>query len=226
MRTSNFGTDAASIARTRRSAIAGFSVIEILVVLVVIAILSAISIPYVYNYTKLYKSEDQAIKVMDLMRETAQLALTRRRTMRFEIDLTDNAALVIDENGAAPDTLIKRIPLESVSEVRMDAVPSGVTRPTPPNYADAAYTTDTLGHQRAGQTVINNMVWAARFRSDGTAVNAANLPMSVTLYSWPPAQPGSMTPRKLGEVRAITLFGGTGAVRYWKHSGTAFVPYQ
>lgn len=226
MRTSNFGTDAASVASKRRPSAKGFSVIEILVVLVVIAILSAISIPYVYNYTKLYKSEDQAIKVMDLMRETAQLAMTRRRTFRFEIDLTDNAALVIDENGAAPDTLVKRIPLESVHEVRMDAAPSGVTQPNPPNYVTAAFANDALGHQRNGQTVINNRVWAARFRSDGTAVNAANLPMSVTLYSWPPAAPGSMTPRKLNEVRAITIFGGSGAVRYWKHSGTAFVPYQ
>lgn len=226
MRTTNSGTEAVLIARTRWSRHFGFSVIEILIVLVVIALLSAISIPYVYNYTKLYKSEDQAIKVMDLMRETAQLALTRRRTMRFEIDLTDNAALIIDENGAAPDTLVKRIPLESVHEVRMDAAPSGVTSPNPPNYTAAGFAPDALGHQRGTQTVINNRVWAARFRSDGTAVNAANLPTSVTLYSWPPAAPGSMTPRKMAEVRAITLFGGSGAVRYWKHSGSEFVPYQ
>lgn len=190
----------------------GFSVIELLVVLGVIALLSAISIPYVYNYTKLYKSEDQAIKVMDLMRETAQLALNRRRTVRFELDINNTArpvVRVIDENGAQPDILVKTIPLEPMNEIRMDA-PSGVTRPNPPDYPNVGFV--------AG-------VWSARFRSDGSVVNAANNPVSATLYSWPPAS-GSMTPRNMNEVRAITLFGGSGAVRYWKYNGSTFSPYQ
>jgi len=201
----------------------GFSVIELLVVLGVIALLSVISLPYIVNFTKPYKSEDQSLKVMDLMRETAQLALTRRRTVRFEIDLTDNAVNIIDENGSDPDRLVKSVPLEATKDVRIDVIPAGVTRPNPPNYANATYTPDSLGHLRGSTTVSGNTVFAVRFRSDGSAVSATNVPLNRTMFVWPPLTPGSTTPRSNREVRAITLFGGSGAIRYWKHNGSTFV---
>lgn len=196
----------------------GFSLIELLMVSAVLLILTAISIPYLYNYTKLYKTEDQALRVMDLMREAAQISLTKRRTIRLDIDLSDAARPVMrltDENGAATDVLAKTIPLEPFSEVRMDVAPLGITVPAPPNYATA--------------TLVGG-VWTLRFRSDGSVLNAANIPISGTLFFWPPrAVPynaADLTPRNKAEVRAITLFGGSGAVRYWKHTGTTFVASQ
>ncbi len=204
----------------------GFSLIEIIVVLVIIAVLSAISLPYIFNFTKLYKSEDQALKVIDLMRETSQLAIARRRTIRFELDRTDNAALIIDENNAGADTLIKSIPLEDRGEIRYDRKPVGVPRPNPPNYPDTGFASDTVGHVAGGTTVSGNSVWVARFRSDGSVVNRNDLPLSASIYSWPPITPGSTTPRSKPEVRAITLFGGSGAIRYWKYDGTKWVAKQ
>ena len=202
---------------------AGFSVIELLVVLAVLAIMVGISIPYLLNYRKLYRSDDQAIKMMDLMREAGQLALTRRRTMRLEIDLTDNALLIIDENGTGPDTLYKMIPLDKPADVRVDVIPNGVAKPNPPNYTDVAYATDGIGHMRDAVTVTGHTVWAARFQRDGSVVNAANNPISVNIYIWAPVSAGSLTPRNRKEVRLITLFGGSGAMRFWKHNGTTFV---
>ena len=204
----------------------GFSMIELLIVLALIAVLSAISLPYIYNYKKLYKSEDQALKVIDVMRETAQLAITRRRTMRFEIDFTANVILVIDENGTQPDTQIKRIPLELLRDVRMDIIPATIAKPNPPNYTDIVPAVDAVGHFVGVTNVIGNSVWAARFRSDGTVVNNANIPINANIYSWPPVTPGSTTTRNKGEIRAITLFGGTGAIRYWKYAGTTFIASQ
>ncbi|MEQ1646811.1 MAG: prepilin-type N-terminal cleavage/methylation domain-containing protein, partial [Pyrinomonadaceae bacterium] len=89
----------------------GFSVTELIAVMSVMAIMAAISVPYLIKYRTPLRTEDQAIKMMDMMREAGQLALTRRRTVRFEIDLTDNTFKVIDEQGANPDTLVKSIPL-------------------------------------------------------------------------------------------------------------------
>lgn len=209
----------------RRQKDAGFSLLELLIVLVMMLVLTAIALPYLINYKTLYKSEDQSLRVMDLMREAGQLALTRRRTVRFEIDLTDNAVLIINENGAGPDTLVKSIPLEQVNEVRMDVIPDGITKPVPPDYNDAVFAADTLGHQSGGSTVIGNTVWAARFESNGSVVNAAGIPISVNLYLWPPLTPGDTTSRSTQEVRAITMFGGSGAIRYWKYDGTDFLPY-
>lgn len=206
-----------SIASGRKS-MNGFSLIEILIVITMITILTAISIPYIYNSTKLYKTEDQSLQIMDLMREAGQIALTKRRTIRLDIDLSNGTAPVArltDENGAATDVLAKTIPLHPFSEVRMDVAPTGVTVPNPPNY---------------NLPVLVAGVWTLRFRSDGSVVNTANLPISGTLLLWPPrAVPynaADLTPRNLSEVRAITVFGGSGAVRYWKHSGITFVASQ
>ncbi len=160
--------------------------------------------------------------MMDLMAETAQLAVTRRRTMRFELDLTSNEILLIDENGTAPDTLIKAIPLEKPSDVRVDIIPTGVSKPNPPNYTDITFAADTVGHYVGTTLVTGNSVWSARFTRDGSAVNAGNTPISVNLYIWPPITNGSTTPRNKLEIRAITMFGGSGAVRYWKYNGTTF----
>jgi prepilin-type N-terminal cleavage/methylation domain-containing protein len=191
----------------------GFSMIELIIVVVVIGVLSAISIPYLYNYKKLYKTEDQAIKVMDLMREAGQLALNKRRTVRLDIDLSNSAAPFVRmrDNAGATNILDKTIPLEQFKEVRMDVAPTGITVPNPPNYPLATLT---------------GGVWTLRFRSDGSVVNAAGIPMSGTLILWSPRSvpynASDLTPRQLTEIRAITVFGGSGAVRYWKHNGTAF----
>ncbi len=209
-----------------RSIDKGFSIVELLVVIGVIAILSAISLPYIVNYKTRYKSEDQALKTMDLMREAGQLALTRRRTIRLEIDLTDNAVLLIDENGSDPDTLIKKIPLESANEVRVDTIPQSVNKPNPPNYSDIVFSVDSIGHMAGSTPVIGHSVWGVRFRSDGSVVNATNVLVNSNIYFWPPVSPGSSTARSLGEVRAVTIAGGSGAVRYWKHNGTTFIPHQ
>ena len=152
--------------RVYKSRQRGFSLPELLTVVGIIAILSAISLPYILNYRKVYRSEDQAIKLIDLMSEAGQLALTRRRTIRLEIDLTDNAVKMIAENLSAPDVLIKSIPLDKTFDLRVDAKPNGVTKPNPPNYTDISFAADSVGHQDGSTTVINHSVWAARFQRD------------------------------------------------------------
>ena len=215
----------ADVETKRRRGMAGISIIEVIIVLVIIAVLSAISLPYIYNSKRLYKSEDQALKVMDLMREASQLALTKRRTFRFEIDLSDMRMLIIDTRttGAADDLQIKSIPLEPSNEVRMNVIPTGVTAPIPPPYSNAAFAPDTIGHLRNGTTVMNPSVWQVSFLSDGSAVTAAGVPISANLYFYPPLNPATASnaaPRSNQEVRAVTIFGGSGAVRYWKYVST------
>jgi hypothetical protein len=196
-------------------------------VVAVVLILSSIAIPYMWNSKKLYKSEDQALRMMDLMREAAQTALVKRRTIRYEIDLTDNALLLIDESQNSPQgQQLKKIPLELTRDVRVDAIPTGVSKPNPPNYNDAAFATDSVGHLIGATTITGHNVWACRFKSDGSVVNSAGNPISANIYVWPPQSSGSLTPRNTGEIRAITLFGGTGAIRYWKYTGSAFTAYQ
>ena len=203
----------------------GFSLIELLVVVTVLLIICVISIPYIFQYKKLYKSEDQALKIMDVMREANQLALNQRHTFRIELDLTDNAVLLIDEKNSAAGDLVKKIPIELPADVRIDTNPSGITPPNPPNYSKAVFANDTVGHNVGGSTVTGHSVWAARFRSDGSVVTSTNAPVSATIYLWPPLTPGNAAPRSKAEVRAITMYGGSGAIRYWKYNGTSFTAY-
>ncbi len=207
----------------RINSCSGFSLTELLTVVAVIAIVVTISVPYLLNYRKLYRSDDQALKIMDLMQETSQLAITRRRTFRFEIDLTSNKIHIIDEAGTNADFLIKSVPLDKPADVRVDIIPTGVTRPNPPNYNNAVFAVDTLGHLEGSTPVSSHNVWAVRFQRDGSAVNAAGLPVSATLFVWPPASSGSSTPRSTKEIRAITLFAPSSAVRFWKFNGSTFV---
>src|SRR6185369_13354235 len=109
---------------------AGFKLIELLIVLGMVSVLTVMSLPYIVNHKKLYKSEDQALKIMDLMREASQTALTRRKTIRLEIDLTANTVLLIDE-GRSPDAEFKSVPLEPTRELRVDMIPTGMTKPSP-----------------------------------------------------------------------------------------------
>ncbi len=202
---------------------AGFKLLELLIVLAMVSVLTVMSLPYILNHKKLYKSEDQALKIMDLMREASQTALTRRKTIRLEIDLTANSVLLIDE-GRSPDAEFKSVPLELPRDLRVDMIPAGMTKPSP-NYTDITFGTDTIGHYLGSTSVTGHSVWAARFKSDGTVVNVSDVPLNANIYVWPPASPGSTSPRNSLEVRAITLVGGSGAVRYWRVSGTQFVPY-
>ncbi|HXF42218.1 MAG TPA: type II secretion system protein [Pyrinomonadaceae bacterium] len=207
-----------SLSRQQR----GFSVAELLVVLSIIAIMAVVSVPYIVNYTRMYQSEVQATKVMDIMRETSQLALTRRRTYRMEIDVTDNQLKIIDENGSNPDLLVKSIPLESPGTLRLDAAPQSINRPDPPNYPLAVFAVDGTGHLASGQPVIGHRVWAIRFKSDGSVVNNGNTPVSATLFIYPVTSPSSDVPTDRKQVRVVTIYGGSGAVRYWKFNGTSF----
>jgi len=211
------------IGYTHKPSQRGFSMTELIAVMSVMAIMTVISVPYLINYRTPLRTDDQAIKMMDMMREAGQLALTRRRTVRFEIDLTDNSYKIIDEQGTATDTLVKSIPMDKPADVRVDVKPSGVTKPNPPNYTDIAFAADTVGHLAGSTSVTGHSVWVARFQRDGSVVNNAGTPVSVNIYVFPPAAPGSATPKTLKQVRAITLFGGSGAIRFWKHNGTALV---
>jgi type II secretory pathway pseudopilin PulG len=204
-----------SKASTHPCGMGGYSLVEILIVVALVAVMTAISLPYLFNSARKFKTEDQAIKVMDLMKEASQLAMTRRRTIQFEIDRTNISSPVLRIIDLTNANFNKTIPLEPLSLVRMDTAPVGFTPPSPPNYPAAVYTTN---------------VWRIWFTSGGSILNApGGTPVSATLYSWRPImEPGTpfnisnLTPARREEVRAVTVEGGRGAVRYWKYTGTGW----
>ena len=113
---------------------AGYSIVEMLIVLTVVSILTSGAFFYLNAHQTLYKTDNQALLIADLLQEARQRSLTQRKTMRVEIDLTKAAARLIDENTAATandDKILREISLYFPNEVRIDAPPPEITNNPP-----------------------------------------------------------------------------------------------
>lgn len=231
----------------------GFSLIELLIVVAIISIMTTFAIFALVPHRNLYRTDDQALRILDFMRDASQRALTQRQVMRLEIDQTDNVIRIVDENlvgaGTADDGMVRQEPLENPANVRMYLNPAAagppiisgppdasggagpvavVSPPAPSNFPAAAYA--ACLHPLAVSHTAGHNGWTARFLSNGSVVDAGidaagtNATLtSATLYLWPPQAGDPDTATTPGAVRAITVFGGAGAIRLWKYDGIAFV---
>ncbi|HJQ71571.1 MAG TPA: type II secretion system protein [Blastocatellia bacterium] len=193
----------------------GFTMLEALITVSIIIIMTAAALYAFGSSRRAYRPDDAANKVVNFMRDAYQRALAQRQAMLLEID-TVNSRIRIVDGGRFPngdEAVVREDVLVNPSEVRMDQPlgAGGALAPpaAPYNYAPAVY---------------NNGVWQAWFRADGSVVdNSANpAPLSATFYFWP-TNGSSSSPKGASEVRAVTLFGPSGSVRYWSHNGQAFV---
>ncbi len=198
----------------------GFSIVELLVVLAIIGVLSAVSVLYLAGHQKLFRPDEQAMNIVDVLQEARQRSLTQRETMRVEIDLTDRTVRLIDENGASTvedDLLIRESKLHTESDVKMGVRPIDIVTvpeeslPVPiadfrPSVYPPSITHNvcTLRFQRNG-TVVNQ-------GSDAIGSNAANT--GATIYVWS-LKPNAETESDIA--RAVTVIGGTGAIRVWEY---------
>ncbi|MBA3439777.1 MAG: prepilin-type N-terminal cleavage/methylation domain-containing protein [Pyrinomonadaceae bacterium] len=229
----------------------GFSLIELFVVIAIILIMSTFAIFALMPHRNAYRTDDQALRILDFMRDAGQRAITQRQVMRLEIDQTTNVIRIIDENqvalGTADDAMVRQEALENPNFVRLYLTPAGATPPTsggppnsggtpsavtlppaPSNFPAAVYA--ACLHPLTVSHSANHNGWTARFLSNGSVVNAGtnaagtNATLtSATLYLWPPQAGAPNTAAQPQAIRAITVFGGTNAVRLWKYNGNAFV---
>lgn len=205
----------------------GFSVLELLVVIGIIVIMSTVVLFYATAHRKLYRPDDQALQITDMLQEARQRALTQRRTMRVEINLTNNSAKLYDENtnatSASDDVLIKSLALFVTADVRVDTRPSeiGYNPPESMPVPTAVFKTSVY------PTSISQSVCTIRFLSNGSAVDAGTnsigagaVPTGVTLHVW---QPNKNNNTQSDIARSITVLGATGVIRLWEfdHSSAA-----
>lgn len=200
----------------------GFSMIELLIVMSVGIILLAVAIPSLRAHRTAYRTEDQALRIVDLMRRATQKAITERQRMRVEIDLTDREARLIDENGTTAttdDSTKMRVTLDADTDVRMNATTTNLSQPSNVAALPVALHTATTFESASG----GHLVWSVYFQNDGTATTVAGDVVSRTLMFWEPkAANEAWTAKNEKLVRAVTITGGAGAVRYWKYDGTSF----
>lgn len=200
---------------------AGYSIIELLIVLTVVSILTSSAFFYLDAHQKLYKPDNQALQIADMLQEARQRSLTQRKTMRFEIDLTDSVTRLIEENKSdtsTDDKVLRELPLYLPNEVRIDASPPDVTSnpPEPLPVPSAQYKISTYPLSNLHQ------VCTIRFQPNGTVVDAGEndignnaVSKGVTIHIWSPNQEN---PNESTIARALTVVGSTGSVRLWEYN--------
>jgi type II secretory pathway pseudopilin PulG len=198
---------------------AGFSLIELMTVAFVILVLGGISLFYLTGHQKAYKPDDESLLVTDILQEARQRSLTERRTMRVEINLSNNTARLIDENQnpTTPDddVVLKSVNLYNTAEVKMGPMPQNIGyNPPEPLPAPLAVFKPSVYPSSISQNVCT-----LRFRSDGTVVDAGNnatgtgaVMTGATIPVWSPKG----TTNESTIARAITVIGSTGTIRLWE----------
>jgi prepilin-type N-terminal cleavage/methylation domain-containing protein len=199
----------------------GFSLLELIVVLSIGSILASVSIFYLSGHQRLYKPDEQALKLVDLLQEARQRSLTQRENMRVEIDLTDRVARLIDENGtsvAGDDVEIRTIELFDEGFVKTGTTPPDIA--TAPNESLSVPTAQFKASNYPPS--ITNSVCTFRFMKTGTVMNEGTnaigdnaVVTGATLYLW---SPKIDNPDASEVARAITLVGSTGSIRLWEYN--------
>ena len=185
---------------------AGFSTIEMVTVAAIVVILTGVTL---YSFTsgkKAYAADDEAAEIVSFFREAYDRALAQRQTMKVTIDRDAGLIRLMDEGAMPGGDEVEIIRGRVSHQINMDRPAIGgspiAVPPSPYNYSPA---------------VFDGGIWLARFRADGSVVDAAGNIMSATLYFSPLA----MKEENAGLIRAVTLFGPSGSVRFWKYDPAA-----
>lgn len=198
----------------------GFSVVELLAVIAVMLIIAAFAVVSLRG-SQLYAADDQALIVLDFLKEARQRAITQREIMRVEINKDAGLIRLVNENGTASandDVEIRRTTFSVVKGIVFDRAPLNITaapvEPTP---------VPSLVYQASiHPSSTPDIVATLRFQPNGTVLNAGNTSTGAnaavtgaTIYFWNPLKTSQGAATNNGEIiRAITVIGSSGNTRY------------
>lgn len=190
----------------------GFSVLELMMVLVIVLIMSAIGI---FSYSKAVKGTTPDIagrQITDFLREGNERALMT--TIPYRVDLTRSTPLAtgtIKLIRTTDNVVVRQETLGRYTEINMRRPTSVAAKPPAPfDFDDASFNTSD--------------VWSVVFHADGSAsAVGASTPMSANIYFYPPLPSNSNDTDGAQSLRVVSLFGPTGAVRFWGYDGNQFI---
>lgn len=207
----------------------GFSLVELLVVVSIVAIMTVVGIMSFSRSKELYKTDDQALQMVDMFQEARFRALSQRETMRVEINMTLQQIRIIDENQpdtADDDKVIRSMTLLPVTDVKLNGRPTGFTASptTPITCADVVFATSnhplSTGHNIA---VFRFNMLGQVLNGGSNALGQNAVATSATITIWPPKKTAPTQADSLGLIRAIQILGNSGAIQYWKYNGSQYV---
>ena len=198
----------------------GISLVELLVVVLIVGIMSAFLIASFSSY-KLYNADNQALRMIDLMHEAQQRALSQHETMRLEINSTGRLIRLINENtpGTANDDVV--IGTVNYSDnVYVGTTPTNMTA-TPTEASPIVPVTFTTSSHPLS---LGNQVATLRFMSNGTvrnsgtdAIGTGSIATGATVFVWSKRDSDtSANPTVANVLRAVTVIGTSSSPKLWK----------
>src|ERR1041384_685969 len=185
----------------------GYSMVELLVIVSVIIVLTAAAVFSLAPQRRAYSTDDAAAQVTNFLRDAYQRAISQRQTMKVQIDRSTMLMKIFDENTlpTGDEIEVRRAQLNPEISVSQPAVGgSSLAAPASPyDYPVAVYSSN---------------LWVARFRSDGSVVDVNGNTLSATIFF----SPVSMKTNETNLIRAVTLYGPSGSMRFWRYTGSSF----
>jgi hypothetical protein len=218
-------TPASSLKNSER----GYSIMELVIVACIILIIVSVSVFAFASARKVYGSDEAAAQVHRFMRDAATRAMTHRQRARVYINTgtapstVSNATpaiscpaqsiMLIDENGASTgdEKLVRYETLYSPKLIKIA---------TPANLLTGSSTVPAVPYNYSAATFPSG-VWQAYFTASGQVTDVAGMPLSATMYFYNPSTTNSNNAATLPLVRALTVFGPTGNVRFWRYNPTS-----
>lgn len=206
----------------------GFSLAELLIVIGIMMVIISLTLFSYGAHRKAYRTDDEALLILDYIRDAGRRSLAQRRPHRVEVDTTDNVVRLIADNftdvsGAnLPAAVLREDLLQPTLNVRYDSKPSGFNSspPAPYNYSTATFaTTSYAATALPGRPFSSSRTaFTLRFRSNGAVWGTTDTPASATLYIWTPSATNSAATDDQDRLRAITIFGGSGSIKLWSYN--------
>jgi prepilin-type N-terminal cleavage/methylation domain-containing protein len=206
----------------------GFSLIELLIVVSIIMIMTTIAI---FSFSKgkdLYKTDDQSLKLVDILQEARFRALSQRETMRVEINITLMQARIIDENlpsTADDDKVIRTLILLPQTEIKLNARPASFTAcPVTGTCPDASFNTSNHPLSSGNNVAVFRFNMLGQVLNAGTNAVGQNAAVTTsTITIWPPKISAPTQAETTSLIRAIHIVGNAGAIQFWKYNGSQYV---
>ena len=196
----------------------GFSLIEMLMVIAVMATVGAMAAMVSPSFLRHQKAEAGVQQALEVIRTARETAISKRRNVRLDFSGT-NVIRIVQENICSPipcsdaasaaflltaagTTVLRTVELESKMTFLRP-----VSTDTPDKFA--------TGPPTQTAAIAFGPLTTRSFTSQGTLVDSNGDILNGTLFL--------AIPNETSSARAITVFGTTALLRYWRWDGTKWV---
>ncbi len=202
----------------------GFTLIELLLVVAIMGALGAMTAMIMPGFIRHQKAEAGVQQALEIIRTARETAISKRRNVRL-VFTSPNQITIVQENICPPPTPPGDQPCTDAAATTFLASPAGTTtlrmvkleskmefiRPLATDTKDKFATGPPaqLGAVAFGPTPTR------AFTSQGTLVDSNGDILNGTLFM--------AIPNQVNSSRAITVFGTTALLRYWRWDGTKWV---